>query len=112
MSPFSDFQCHSCGNCCRWSGCVKLLEHETEAIAAFLRLPEVEFLSRFTRLAPDRRFLSLTEKADGSCVFLDEHPVRCRIQAVKPAQCRDFPARWNFPGWERECAGANVRREA
>lgn len=95
-------QCTRCGNCCRWPGYVRLKERESEAIAAHLELPHGGFLDRFTRLTDDRRGLSLIEKPDGSCIFL-ERENGCRIQPVKPAQCVGFPNEWNFPGFESQC---------
>jgi len=87
---------------------VKLLPGEGEKIAAYLGIPEAEFFSGMTRLSPDRQWLSLTEKTDGSCIFLTsaEGMAACRIDPVKPTQCRAFPVKWNFPGWEKLCAGA------
>jgi uncharacterized protein len=70
-------------------------------MAAFKRLSEVEFIQRFTRLTKDRRGLSLEEKPDGQCVFLEGGD--CSVQPVKPQQCRDFPNLWNFPGFEKTC---------
>ncbi|PVY35158.1 hypothetical protein C8D82_14319 [Victivallis vadensis] len=107
----SDFVCVRCGNCCRWSGCVKVTDAEIDVIAAFLGMPPEAFLERWTELMPDRQGLTLIEKADGSCVFLEEgEPAGCRIDPVKPEQCRRFPERWNFPGWEKEC-GAKLSRK-
>ncbi len=102
------FQCVRCGACCRWEGPVRVTEAEVDAIAAYLDIPVKEFLRDHTVLTPDRRSLSLREKPDGSCCYYDEQTRSCRIQAVKPAQCRDFPLKWNFPGWEKLCAGAQV----
>ncbi|MPM70287.1 hypothetical protein SDC9_117242 [bioreactor metagenome] len=103
----SEFKCIRCGNCCRWSGCVVVGAAEADAIAAFLGLPVGEFLARYTALTPDRRGLTLIEKPDGSCIFLNEGPPSgCRINPVKPRQCGEFPSHWNFPGWENECGGA------
>jgi len=68
-----------------------------------------EFYEKYTRIAPDRSCLSLTEEPSGECVFLErgaEGRWSCRIDAVKPRQCRDFPLRWNFPGWEKLCSSA------
>ena len=107
----SVFVCVRCGNCCRWSGCVKVTDAEIDAIAAFLGMPPEAFLDRWTELMPDRQGLTLIEKADGSCVFLEEgEPAGCRIDPVKPEQCRRVPERWNFPGWEKEC-GAKLSRK-
>lgn len=66
-----------------------------------LGVSEPDFIQRFTRLATDRRGLSLQVKHGHDCVFLDGDD--CRVQPVKPKQCRDFPNRWNFPGWQELC---------
>ena len=103
------FQCQRCGNCCRWSGYVRMGEDEVEAIAGFLQLPLEVFTNEYCRLTGDRSGLSLNEREDGSCIFLEESPrPACRIEPVKPRQCRAFPEQWNFPGWQKECAGGNV----
>lgn len=102
------FLCRRCGTCCRWPGCVKLLPGEFEAIADYLGIAEDEFSARFTRLSRDRQCLALAERSDGSCIFLENDPgglAVCAIDPVKPRQCRDFPERWNFPGWQKECSG-------
>lgn len=101
----SEFRCVRCGNCCRWAGYVKLTDPEIVAIAEYLGVSVAEFTARFTKLAGNRRFLSLIEKLDGTCIFFEEEPAGCRINQVKPQQCRDFPEKWNFPGWEKECGG-------
>ena len=80
---------------------MRLAEREVDAIARFLRLGVPEFLAAHTRLTADRRSLSLNEKADGACAFLAGDD--CLIHDAKPQQCRDFPARWNFPGFEALC---------
>ncbi|MBO5309384.1 MAG: YkgJ family cysteine cluster protein [Lentisphaeria bacterium] len=101
-----DFQCARCGNCCRWEGCVKVNDREVDEIAAFLEMPVEEFLEEYTRLRPDRTGLSLTEAENGSCIFFEDGDApRCRINPVKPQQCRDFPLKWNFPNWQSECKG-------
>jgi Fe-S-cluster containining protein len=95
------YECQRCGACCRWSGPVRVEAAEIAALAAWLQLPEDEFIQRYTRLTADRRGLSLTEREDGACVFLQDRD--CLVQPVKPRQCRDFPNGWNFPGFEHEC---------
>jgi len=74
---------------------------ESAAIAAHVGMSEEAFIAQHTRLRPDRRRLSLLELADGTCEWLDGRD--CRLQAVKPAQCRAFPNAWNFPGWREKC---------
>jgi uncharacterized protein len=95
------YTCQRCTNCCRWPGIVRVDENEITAIAAHVRMSEEDFIARHTRLRPDRRGLSLLENAGGSCEWLDGRD--CRLQAVKPAQCRAFPNGWNFPGWREKC---------
>ena len=102
------FVCSRCGNCCRWPGAVKLLDAEVDAIAQFLGMPVEKFLAEHTEITPDRQHLSLREKANGECEYLgtdDRGLARCLIENVKPRQCRIFPEKWNFPGWEDKCSG-------
>lgn len=105
------FRCLRCGKCCRWKGLVKVTDAEVDAIAAFLKMEPRAFIETWTRLSPDRTTLSLLEKEDGSCCFYDEKLRSCRIQSVKPGQCRAFPFAWNFPGWEDVCEGG-IRMKA
>lgn len=94
-------ECQRCTACCRWPGDVRLRDGEIARLAVFNGMTEVEFIQRFTRLTQDRRGLSLEEKPTGECIFLDGND--CRVQSVKPQQCRDFPNLWNFPGFEESC---------
>lgn len=80
---------------------MRLTDGGIARLASFLGMTEFDFVQKFTRLRPDRRGLSLIEKPGGDCIFLDG--TDCRVQTVKPQQCRDFPNTWNFPGWEKIC---------
>ena len=95
------YECQRCTACCRWPGQVRITDLEITAMAGHLGLSEPDFIQRFTRLASDRRGLSLQVRSNHDCVFLVGND--CRVQAVKPKQCRDFPNRWNFPGWQELC---------
>ena len=95
------YECVRCTECCRWPGQVKLGEREIARLAAFLELSEFEFIQRYTRLRPDRRGLALQDAPGGACIFLEGRD--CRVQPVKPRQCREFPNGWNFPGFEKIC---------
>jgi Fe-S-cluster containining protein len=64
-------------------------------------LSEFDFIQRYARLRADRRGLALQEKPGGECVFLEGRD--CAVQSVKPQQCRDFPNKWNFPGFDKIC---------
>lgn len=96
--------CQRCGACCRWEGDVCVSGEEVVAIARYLGMEEQDFIDQYCRLRFNRRGLSLTDAPDGACIMLA--PEGCRIQKVKPQQCKDFPYRWNFPGWETLCPGA------
>ena len=93
--------CVRCGACCRQPGNVRLQDDEAEAIARFLRLTIHDFTAAYTRLRANRSGLVLAEAADGACIFLQDN--LCRIQGVKPRQCRDYPATWHIPGEEQFC---------
>ncbi len=101
LDPEVYYQCDRCTACCRWPGDVKVSDEEISEIATFLDLDEEVFLERYTRLRTNRNGLSLIENADHSCVMLENGG--CRINPVKPQQCRDFPNHWNFPGWRSVC---------
>ncbi|MBL9115471.1 MAG: YkgJ family cysteine cluster protein [Verrucomicrobiaceae bacterium] len=102
QSATTYYQCQRCGNCCRWPGDVRITDDETAAIAKHLNLPLQDFIERYTHLNANRTGLSLIEKPNGECIFL-EGPNHCQIQAVKPHQCKGFPNEWQFPGWRSVC---------
>jgi Fe-S-cluster containining protein len=105
-TEISRFHCTRCGNCCRWPGYVRLSAEETAQITAFLKMDVSSFTDEYTILTSDRRGLSLIEQDNGFCIFYDDAPPSCRIEPVKPQQCRDFPVKWNFEGWQKECKGS------
>jgi Fe-S-cluster containining protein len=86
------FICSGCGECCRWSGAVLLMESDRPRLAAHLGLSEQEFIDLHTRLAPNRQQLALLDQADGSCAFLEGD--RCSVYEARPEQCRTFPYAW------------------
>jgi Fe-S-cluster containining protein len=100
------YQCRRCTNCCRWPGDVRVSEVEVDAIAAFLSMESAAFIEQYTRLRADRRGLSLIDRPDHSCIFLEGRD--CVINEVKPQQCRDFPNKWRFPGWRQVCEAVAV----
>jgi len=95
------YQCQRCTACCRWPGAVRLVNDEIDRIAGFLNLEVRDFVERYTRILPDRTGLSLVERPNHECIFLEGN--QCVIQPVKPDQCAGFPNRWNFPGWTESC---------
>ncbi|MEO8206433.1 MAG: YkgJ family cysteine cluster protein [Chthoniobacterales bacterium] len=103
------YQCQRCGNCCRWPGHVKLTEEDILSMARHFKITEWEFVQKYTRLRPSRDGLSLLDKENGECVFLDG--TDCTVQAAKPSQCQGFPNKWNFPGWQDVCEAIPVERK-
>lgn len=101
------YQCVRCGNCCRWPGDVNITADEATVIADFLGMSEASFIQDCTRLNANRTGLSIIDKPDGSCLYLDGVNT-CRIQPVKPAQCSGFPNLWNFPGWREQCEAVEI----
>jgi Fe-S-cluster containining protein len=86
------WECQRCAACCRWPGEVKVSDAEIAALARYLGLAEHEFIQRYTRIRFLRQGLALEDQPDGSCIFLEG--TDCRVQPVKPQQCRDFPNGW------------------
>ena len=96
------FNCHRCGNCCRVPGAVHVTAEEAEAIAAFLGMDVYAFTEAYARLDDARSRLVLLEQPDGACIMLTPDNV-CRINPVKPRQCRDFPSGWRTPATVAAC---------
>jgi Fe-S-cluster containining protein len=107
-NPHVSYLCQRCGNCCRWPGDVIVTDTEVDAIAARLGMEVSDFVQQYTRLSANRRHLSLIDKEDGSCFFL-EGVNTCRLQDVKPVQCKGFPNQWRFDGWRDVCEAVEVR---
>lgn len=95
------YQCDRCTVCCKWPGDVRVEDEELDGIASFLGMETQAFIDQFTRLRTNRSGLSLIEKENHECIMLDGK--NCRINPVKPEQCRGFPNQWNFPGWQDVC---------
>ena len=99
--PDTWYECDRCTVCCKWPGDVKVDDEEIEVIAQFLGMTTQDFIDQFTRLRMNRQGLSLIEKENHECIMLDGK--NCKINPVKPNQCRGFPNSWNFPGWQNLC---------
>jgi uncharacterized protein len=101
-TPATPFVCRRCGACCRAAGEARLARGEPALLAKTLGLSEATFLADCTRLTRDRRGLALNERADGACIFLEPDNL-CRVQQVKPQQCRDYPLRWRSGSLDAAC---------
>ncbi len=106
LDPTVHYVCQRCTACCKWPGDVRLEPDEITPIARFLGLSVQDFIQCHARLRSNRQGLSLMEKDNHACIMLEGDA--CRIHPVKPAQCRGFPNKWNFPGWRQVCAALAV----
>ncbi len=106
--PSVSYVCQRCGNCCRWPGDVIVTPEEIGLIAKHLDVSETEFIENYTRLSANRKHLSIIDKENGSCLFL-EGLNNCKIQSVKPDQCKGFPNKWRFDGWRDVCEAIEVQ---
>ena len=79
-------------------------------MAAFLGIDIYDFTERYTRLSDNRLRLSLKEKENGECVFLEGKT--CSVYPVRPEQCAEFPTAWSVEGIEQICAAAMENMEA
>ncbi|HIG82638.1 MAG TPA: YkgJ family cysteine cluster protein [Porticoccaceae bacterium] len=103
------YKCDRCGNCCQWPGEVPLSQSEISKMSKNLGCSENEFIQNFTKLRQSRSGLTLSEKSDGSCIFLEGNS--CKVHRSKPKQCRDFPNKWRFPGWRQICEATPQRTD-
>jgi len=86
--PFQ-FRCRRSGNCCaRPEGVVRVSSEDIRRIADHLRESETAVRARFVAMRGDR----LIDGPGGRCPFLEDgRETRCRIYAVRPQKCRDWP---------------------
>lgn len=109
------FSCTQCGNCCSGPpGYVWVNKKDIARIASFLDRPDGTLDSTQVRRVGLRH--SLTEHADGDCIFLERKGGKstCSIYSVRPLQCRTWPfwsdnlrspGSWNSAA--RTCPGIN-----
>ena len=84
------FLCTGCGDCCTGApGYVWINKAEIKAMSALLQVSMVDFQKRYVRLIGKRK--SLTELANGDCVFFDNLRRCCQIYEARPRQCRTWP---------------------
>lgn len=113
------FECTQCGNCCSGEpGYVWATKEEVRRISEFLGRTD-GWLDKSHLRRVGLRY-SLTEHADGDCVFLkrENGKAMCSIYPVRPLQCRTWPF-WDDllasrGSWEgvaaTRCPGMNTGR--
>jgi Fe-S-cluster containining protein len=103
------FKCKACGGCCcGFPGHVWLSKKDIQKAAKLLKIPEEEFLKKYTRIVNGRR--SLIEKSNYDCIFIQEK--KCQIYEARPIQCKTFPfwpenlqSKKNWENAEKSCPG-------
>jgi len=87
------FTCTQCGNCCSGpEGYVWVDTGEIETLSQTVGMPVEQLLKVHTRRVGKQ--VSLRERSNGDCTFLDPHTRRCTVYEVRPKQCRTWPF-WN-----------------
>ena len=83
------FKCTGCGKCCSGSpGYVFLSERDISTLAAHFKLPENDFLKKYTRLVDGQAAL-LDRPGSEDCLFLKDN--QCSVYEKRPLQCQTFP---------------------
>ena len=103
-SEIDIFVCEKCGNCCAIEGYVEVLEAELPQIAAALKLTPAQFKKQFLHQLKDGLWSMRDHPGTTDCIMLTKDR-RCRIQGVKPEQCRSFPAHWRTVDSDSYCPG-------
>ena len=107
------FECTQCGKCCGGEpGSIWVDEKERSRIAEFLAIDEVSLRKDY--LVRKGGFVSIKERENFDCAFLDPVSKKCTIYPVRPDQCSAFPfwdalltdkKIWNF--YAIRCPGMN-----
>lgn len=84
------FSCVGCGRCCKGEpGTVSLTEAEMELISQSMKITLLEFQELYMWRKYGK--LSLKERDNYDCVFLDNATDKCKIYPLRPFQCSSFP---------------------
>ncbi len=87
------FECSECGDCCTGApGFVWVSPEEIAELAQELDMDSASFQAQFVRDVGARK--SLTERANGDCVFFDATARNCTVYDARPIQCKTWPF-WN-----------------
>ncbi|MCF7938884.1 MAG: YkgJ family cysteine cluster protein [Spirochaetales bacterium] len=86
------FSCRQCSYCCRGEpGFVFLSLDDLQRLSASFSWTIQEIIQKYCHYVPvnGRHLISLKEKPDNDCIFL-EHDT-CRVYAARPVQCQTYP---------------------
>lgn len=115
QTQLEGFTCRQCGHCCQGEGFVSATPEECRQIAEFLGMEVEAFLEQYTREVSEEEYWLLDgEGREIPCIFLEQDSqgkYYCRINSVKPRQCRDFPFKWRRAGIQQWCKGFRSQEE-
>lgn len=100
------FECKQCGACCQGEGGIHVRSDEAAAIAGFLTITVVDFLSSWCFFRHGRHYINTG--ADGFCAFFDRER-QCTIHPVKPLPCTLWPF---YPALLRDPDNWNMAKDA
>lgn len=80
------FTCRRCGQCCKGYGGTYITKNEIDNICRYLGLERNTFIERYCQMSGDRPVIA--QGLNGYCIFWDR---LCKIHAVKPRMCRNWP---------------------
>ena len=81
---FSTYDCCKCHNCCNLYD-IRVNKNDIAVISEHLGLTENDFIETYLTVSDDEYIMK-----EKPCCFL-EADGKCRIQAIKPVVCKDFP---------------------
>ncbi len=105
LSDTFGFKCIRCDYCCGTGPNVSLTVFDIIRMSLHLRMHWRQFLETFTKVivADMLPFISLRDKGDGECVFMERLPggeTRCTIYRARPLKCRLYPLQIASPSAE------------
>ena len=79
--------CTQCANCCKMAT-TEVSDRDAERLAKHFRITPERFLADYTVISIERE-RNLRQKADGSCVFLENN--LCSVYEARPDICQRYP---------------------
>jgi len=82
---FENFDCLSCGNCCRSLG-PRILQRDIERLSKHLKMKNSEFIDKYLRIDEDKDYVFKSMP----CPFLDSENY-CLVYEYRPKACQKYP---------------------
>jgi Fe-S-cluster containining protein len=82
-----EFDCTTCGNCCRLATC-RINERDVEKLAKTLRISTARFVADYTIQTAEEGLI--LRRNEAGCVFLSGNNA-CIVYESRPGNCQKFP---------------------